>query len=58
MMDFSVFRIPTSEALDQVDAALFTGDEFLDLEARRNLFMVIGRWKDQLRELERTDTDD
>lgn len=56
-MDFDVFRIPTGEALDQVDAALFTGDEFLDPEARRNLFAVITRWKDQLRELERTDTD-
>ncbi len=51
-MDFEVFRIPTGEALDQVDAALFTGDEFEHPNARLFLREVIERWNRRLSELE------
>jgi hypothetical protein len=53
MIDYSteVFRSHTAEAVDQIDAALFSGDEFLSLAARVALRRMFKRWSERLAEL-------
>ncbi len=46
------FRASTAIAVDNIDAALFTGDEFVsDPAARVNLRRYLVRWNRQLSEL-------
>ena len=33
-----------NEAIETIDAAIFTGDTFTDFRARRHLFDIMGRW--------------
>lgn len=49
--DTKVFRHHTAMAVDQIDAAIFSGDEFMSLHARVALRKLIRRWEKQLAEL-------
>ncbi len=49
--DTKVFRHHTAMAVDQIDAAIFSGDEFTKLQPRVALRKLIRRWEKQLQEL-------
>jgi hypothetical protein len=45
------FRLSTAQAVDVIDAAVFSGDEFMGAAARIELRRVMIRWTKQLAEL-------
>lgn len=53
----SLFRSHTENAVDLIDAALFSGDEFTDSAVREELREVMARWGRRLNELESIDRD-
>ena len=42
------------EAIDQIDAAVFTGDTFQDKESRDSLSITIARWQRELALIEKS----
>ena len=42
----------TEKAIDAIDAAVFSSDTFYDPDARERLRFFIGRWVDELRDLD------
>ncbi|WGN90733.1 response regulator transcription factor [Burkholderia phage vB_BglM_WTB] len=48
----SPYRDDTGAAIDLIDAALYSGDEFLDRQRRAALRSMLARWDRQLDELE------
>jgi hypothetical protein len=53
----SLFRSHTEDAVDLIDAALFSGDEFTDCAVREELREVMARWSRRLEALESIDRD-
>jgi hypothetical protein len=49
------FRLSTAQAVDVIDAAVFSGDEFMGVDARVELRRVMTRWTKQLAELSTED---
>lgn len=50
-MSQRTFRPATAEAIDSIDAALYTGDEFVaDVRARQELRATLQRWLRKLDE--------
>lgn len=47
-------RPDTREAVDSLDAAVFSGDEFFNEEARRAFKAVLARWDRALQQMETT----
>jgi hypothetical protein len=45
----------TSKAVNEIDASIFSGDEFLDVKAREALRFYIARWSNALDEHEAVD---
>jgi len=48
-------RDSTDSACDEIDAAIFTGDEFHDATARKELRDYMARWERELKVLEDID---
>lgn len=50
-----ILRHETAEAADVIDAAVFTGDEFLDPKCRKELREMMARWERGLQEFDKMD---
>lgn len=53
--NLKLLRIHTRNAVDEIDAALFSGDEFLNTAARAALLIILDRWSRRIDELSRED---
>jgi hypothetical protein len=55
--DTGAFKDYTQQAFDQIDAALFCGDEFEDIRRRSMMRRFINRWLRRLGQLSEADAE-